>query len=82
MVTVLCEQIGDLLDIDSVVEWSGITNFPLVSRDFALQAFDHVTNGHTTGHGVGVHDEVRGDSLTREWHVLKNQISKSLYMCT
>ncbi len=40
MVAILKEQIGDLLYIDSVIEWSGITNLSFIGRHFALQTLN------------------------------------------
>ena len=38
--------------------------------DLSLEALNQVTDGHTRGDGVGVHDEVGSDALARERHVL------------
>ena len=38
--------------------------------NLALKALDQVTNGHSGGDGVGVDDDVRGDALACEDHVL------------
>lgn len=64
------QQVGHLLDIDCVVEGRGISNLPLVGSYLPLEAFDQVTNGHTTGHSMGINDDVGSDTLARKWHVL------------
>lgn len=70
VVPILLQEGGDLLHVHSVIERGGITNFPLVGRDFALNALDQVTDCHTGWNSVGVDDDVRGQPLAREWHVL------------
>lgn len=40
MIAIEMQQLGDFLHIDSIVERRSITNFPLVSWDFALEALD------------------------------------------
>ena len=70
LVTVVIQQFGNLLNIDSVIEGSGISNLSLVGSNFALETLNQVTDGHTGGDGVGVDDDVGGDALAREQHVL------------
>ena len=70
VVAVLLQQLGDLLHVDGVVEGGGVADLPLVGRHLALQALDQVTDGHARGDGVRVDDDVRGDALARERHVL------------
>lgn len=70
LVTVVIQQFGNLLDIDSVIEGSGISNLSLVGSNFALETLNQVTDGHTGGDGVGVDDDVGGDALAGEQHVL------------
>ena len=38
VVTVLPQQLGDLLHIDSIVEGRGVSDFSLVGRDLATEA--------------------------------------------
>ena len=54
LVTVVIQQFGNLLNIDSVIEGSGISNLSLVGSNFALETLNQVTDGHTGGDGVGV----------------------------
>ena len=42
----------------------------LVGADLALEALDQVTNCHSGGDGMWVDDDVRGDALACEDHVL------------
>ena len=70
VVPILLQQLGYLLYVDSVVEGGGVTDLPLVGGHLALQALNQVTNGHTRWNGVRVDDDVRGDALARERHVL------------
>ena len=64
------KQIRNLLYIDCVVEWSGVTNFAFVSGYLALQALNQVTDGHTRRNGMRIDDDVRSDALAGERHVL------------
>ena len=41
----------------------------------SLEALDQVTNGHTGGDGMGIDDNVRGNPLTGERHILWNDIT-------
>ena len=70
VVPILLQQLGYLLYVDSVVEGGGVTDLPLVGGHLALQALNQVTDGHTRWNGVRVDDDVRGDALARERHVL------------
>ena len=70
LVTVVIQQFGNLLNIDSVIEGSGISNLSLVGSNFALETLNQVTDGHTGGDGVRVDDDVGGDPLAAEDHVL------------
>ena len=58
MIAVVMEQVGDLLYIDGVVEGGRVSYLTLVRRHFALQTLDQMTNGHSTGDGVGVDYDV------------------------
>lgn len=73
VVAVVSKQIRNLSDIDRLIERRGISNFTLVSAYFALKALNQVTNGHSTGNGVRVDDDVWSDALTGEGHVLQSK---------
>merc|ERR1719150_2317633 len=70
LVAVVVQQLRDLRHVDSVVEWSGVSDLSFVSANLALQTLNQVTNGHSGGDGVGVDDDVGGDSFAGEQHVL------------
>ena len=70
LVVVLFEQVGDFVDVDGVVERGGVADLALVGSELALEALDQVTDGHTGGDGVRVDDDVGGDPLAAEDHVL------------
>ena len=74
MVSILMQQIRNLLNVDGVIEGCRITNLPLVGRHFALEAFNQVTDGHTARDGVRVDDDVWVDALAGERHVLNRWI--------
>jgi len=74
MIAVVMEQVGDLLYIDGVVEGGSITYLTLVSRHFPLQTLDQMTNGHSTGDGVGVDYDVGVNTLGCERHVLQQRM--------
>lgn len=38
MVAVIRQKVRDLLHIDSIIEWGGITNFTFVRRDLGIKA--------------------------------------------
>lgn len=70
VIAVLLQEVRDLLDVDGVVERSGVADFALVGRHFALKAFDQVTNCHTRRNGVRVDDDVGSQALASERHIL------------
>jgi len=47
LVSILLQQVGDLLDVDSVIERRCITDLSFVRRHFALQALNEMPNCHT-----------------------------------
>ena len=77
VVAVLMQQVRDLLHIDWVIERCNVTNLTLVRGNLPLEALDQVTNGHTTGDSVGVDDDIWGDTLAGERHVLQTHIGKT-----
>lgn len=77
MVPILGEEIRNLLYVNCVIEGRGVADLSLVGRDFALQTLDEMADGHTTGHGMWVHDEIRSYPLTRERHILQKTVYHS-----
>ena len=70
LVVVAGEELGDLVHGDGVVEGRRVAYFALVGAHLRLNALDQVTDGHATGNGVRVDDEIGRDALAREGHVL------------
>ena len=50
------------------------------STDLALETLNQVTNGHSGGDSVWVDDDVRGDALTCEDHVLLPRSAKIIHL--
>ena len=48
--------------------------------NLALEALNQVTNGHSGGDGVRVDDDVRGDALACEDHVLLPRSAKIIHL--
>lgn len=74
------KQIGNLLHVHCIVEWSGITNLALVRRNLALQALNQMANGHSRRDGVRVDDNVRCETFTCEGHVLLSELDNRKWL--
>lgn len=80
MISILPEDIRNLLDVDSIVERCGICNFPSYSGYLPLEALDKMPDGHTGWNGVRVDDQVWGQTFTGERHVLKYKNITTFYV--
>lgn len=68
LVALVVQLVGDVLH-RHVAERRAVALARLQRRDLAQQALDELSDGHTRGNGVRVHDDVRHDAVLREGHV-------------
>ena len=69
VIIIRSKQLGDLLNIDSVIEWSCISDLSFVCRDLSLKTLNQVPDCHSRRNGVRINDDVRGDSFCCKRHV-------------
>ena len=60
---------ADIVDRE-IVERRSITFLAGESTDLAEQTLNELTNGHTRRNSVGVHNDIRSDTILIEGHIL------------
>mmetsp|Transcript_10451 Transcript_10451/g.26303 ORF Transcript_10451/g.26303 Transcript_10451/m.26303 type:complete len:451 (-) Transcript_10451:2197-3549(-) len=71
LITKFMETTGNIFDNVGLLSKGGCIGFLSAhSCHLALQTLDQLSDGHTTGNGVWIHDDVWTDTLHGEWHVL------------
>ena len=68
LVALVVQLVGDVLH-RHVAERRAVALARLQRRDLAEQTLDELSDGHTRGNGVRVHDDIRNDAVLREGHV-------------
>mmetsp|Transcript_27537 Transcript_27537/g.79232 ORF Transcript_27537/g.79232 Transcript_27537/m.79232 type:complete len:209 (+) Transcript_27537:609-1235(+) len=65
-----CVEVGRDLLHRQFGEWRSVTLHAAHTAHLAQQTLNQMTDGHSGGDGVRVHDDVRTDAVAREGHVL------------